>query len=210
MAATDIILTGYWEAAFHTVDVMIAGLDCGSYVVASDGSVTVPIQSDPDKLLTGTYLQARDVGPWDRVTYGDATTEISLLVSGGGLATVYVPVVVGYSFLSVGRLLRPATEAQIKSPRGPALGKKRRIHNYAVLLVNTVGVSFGTRFTNLRSALFDQNNGKDLTRDQMYSGVWYDAIDDINSYDGLITWSVARPYPCTVAAITGFVETVDN
>ena len=210
MAATDLVLTGYAQAFGHSVDVMIAGLDCGTYTVASDGSVTVPIGSDPDGLLTAAYLQARDVGPWDRVTYGDATTEISLLVTGGGVATVYVPVVVGYSFLSVGRLLRPATEAQIKSPRGPALGKKRRIHNFAALLVNAVGVSFGTRFTNLRACLFDQNNGKDLTKDQMFSGVWYDTIDDINSYDGLITWTIARPYPCTVTSITGFVETSEN
>lgn len=213
MATTDIVINGLYHMENRMVDAMIGGLDCGSYVV-TDGAITVPIQSDPDDLCTGAYLYSLDVGPWDRDTYGDATTEITVLVTGLGIARVYVPVVIGYSFTTIGRLLRPATESATKSPQGPALGKLRRVNSFSGLFINTIGgtngVQFGTDFNHMHAALFKQNDGTILDNATMFSGVHYNSVEDHDTLDGMLTWTMTRPYPCTIAAIAGFIETKER
>lgn len=212
MADTDIVFGSLYQFAGRLVDVVICGLDCGSYQVSQDGlaTVTVPRQSDPDGLLTGEYIATFDVGPYDRTTYGDATTQLSVSDT-FALQTVYVPVTIGFSFTHAGQLLRPATEAQTKSPEGPALGKTRRIHRYAALFRNTIGISIGTVLANLFPVDFRNAGGSaPLTKNILFSGVIEDTIDSEYSFDGQITWMGTRPYPCTIASISGFVETQER
>lgn len=52
-----IVFYGYWHLLGRTVSVFVAGLDCGDYVVASDGSVTVPFGAC-DGLFTLAYLES--------------------------------------------------------------------------------------------------------------------------------------------------------
>lgn len=52
-----VVFYGYWHLLGRTVSVFVAGLDCGDYVVASDGSVTVPFGAC-DGLFTLAYLES--------------------------------------------------------------------------------------------------------------------------------------------------------
>lgn len=54
--ASQIQFFGLTELVGRTVTAWVAGLDCGDYVVDSVGSITVPMGSDPDGLLTAQYL----------------------------------------------------------------------------------------------------------------------------------------------------------
>lgn len=191
--------------------VVIAGLDCGNFTVAIDGSIFVPFGTDPDGLMTAAYLNAVN----NPLATDNALVPISIVNSSTSeTIIVYVPVVIGYPYISQGQVLRPGTEAQVKSPQGPALAKKRRVHNFGVLLANavggTAGVTFSTDDNPGHLAKFRTDGGTLLTCDTPFNGVWWNDMDDHDSYDGQITWTVSRPYPCTVVALTGFIETADR
>ena len=79
MAATDIIFSGLYYAVGSSVQVTIGGLYCGSFTVVAPGTITVPINSDPDALCNGKYLQTLDVGPWDK--FPTITNSAELVVS---------------------------------------------------------------------------------------------------------------------------------
>lgn len=222
MATTDIVISGLYHLQGQTVSAVICGLDCGDYVVTSDGAtngipdpttggkITVPIQSDPDGLLTGLYLRGFDVGPFDTTTYGSMTTRLSVY-DGYATATIYVPVVIGFTYPSIGKILRPATAEQGRSPIGPLLGKTRRNHQFAAQLVNAQGVYFGTGdMSTAIEASFRDAGRNILTRDNLYTGVHWDTLNDDYSFDGGIGWMITRPYPCTVTALGGFLETAER
>lgn len=218
MAATDIVFHGLYYAIGATISVCIGGLDCGDYVVqanGTDGTVTVPINSDPDGLCNGAYLTTLDVGPWDKTTYGGLTTEVTLDVGGQGSATIYIPVAIGFVYPSIGKLLKPATDAQIKSQQGPGTGKGRRVHNYgiqfAAVIGNKNGLRLGTDFAiGLNAMQLQSKGGVTLPHNIVFQGVAYGPLKDNNSYDGQITWLMIRPYPCTINSISSFMETEER
>lgn len=122
-----------------------------------------------------------------------------------------VPAAVGTTFTSRGQLLRPLAPQETGARNGPALGKTRRNHRFAALLLNTAGVYFGTTFDKLHKALFKSPGGKTTYADnQLFSEVWTDPLEDNNSYDGQLCWQVTRPYPVNVLAVQAFVETQDR
>lgn len=205
MAATDIIFTGFYFAVGAVVTVSIAGLDCGDYTVSTTGTVTVPINSDKDKLCNGAALAQYDVGPYDHATYGEATTQVTLADGVGGIETLYLPVVIGFVYPGWGIPLRPVTEDQIKSPQGAGQGKTRRAHWFSALLLNTQQVAFGTPHMVYDIAKLDDTGGNVLHQNVLYSDVWTKPVDDNPSYDGMIGWRSLRPFPCTVCSITGFL-----
>jgi hypothetical protein len=210
MADTDIVINGLYHLVGRTASVVICGLDCGDYVVQPGGFVTVPIGSDPDGLLSGAYIQSFDVGPYDTTTYGDATTQLTVF-NGYSEGTYYVPVVVGFTFTSVGQLLRPATAQDTKSPQGPRLGKIGRNHYFAVLLQNAnKGVSFGTKLTNVLPANLRPNGSPIANYATLFSGVFTDTLGDGYGLDNALLWVVTRPYPCSVVAISGYLETAER
>lgn len=207
MADTDIILTGYYHLVGKTVAAVICGLDCGDYVVDAAGSITVPLQSDPDGLLTGDYIASFDAG-FDRTVYGDATTELQIFA--GANVDVHVPVLVGFPYVSDGQLLRPITEAHLRTKNGPGLGDIRRVYQFAAIFLNAVGVEVGTDFTHLDPVLFANDGEVALTKDTLYSGVWQNTLDDDYGFEGAICWRISRPYPCSITALTGFIETQER
>lgn len=214
MADTDLIFTGLYYAVGYTVTACIGGLDCGDYVVDSTGSITVPINSDPDQLCNGTYLYTLDVGPWDRTTYGNLTTELTIGVPGVGEATIYIPVAIGFVYPSIGMRVRPTSEQQLKSPQGPGTGKKRRVAEYGILFGAVVGgtnaFQIGTALNKMQSIKAQTLGGVNLTHNIVFQGVAFGALPDSDSYDGQICWQMLRPYPCIIDSLNGFIETSEH
>jgi len=208
VAATDIVFTGAYFLANKYADVVIGGLDCGSILVDAFGNVTVPLSSN--SALSGTYLQSLDVGPWDRNTYGDATTEITLQVEGGGRATVYVPVTIGFSFYSAGQGMRPTAENATKSAEGSGVGKLRRVWSYGVLVTKTQGLNLGTSISNQEPAPLKDDAGNSIQPYQLFNGVVYNEVEDNDSFNGQLCWTIPRPYPCIINSLTGYLETKDR
>lgn len=88
MDASDTGLTiyGAYQWAGGTVSAWIGGLDCGDFTVAADGSIFVPFGSDPDGILTNTYLQTlngQDFGENTTAYLSSVTTTPARSPTGG-------------------------------------------------------------------------------------------------------------------------------
>jgi hypothetical protein len=210
LAATDVVFSGLYQMIGLTVAVIVAGLDCGDYVVDPTGSVTVPINSDPGMHFNGAYLQQFNVGPWDNTTYGDATTQVTMSINETSEAVLYIPVVIGFPYLVAGQLMRPSVESQTKSSTGGGTGKNRRVHNYAMLVSNAQGLAVGTTFANLEPVKFKTEGGVTIQANTLFSGVIYGATEDVDSYDGMICWTIQRPFPCMINSVNSFVVTEER
>lgn len=205
--ATSIDFYGLYQFQFQPVAVVICGLDCGDYVVDQQGHLRVPLKSDPDGLFTAEYLQQYDVGPWNNTAYGQLTTRITMRVNGAGRQTMYVPVFIGYPYLCAAQAMRPITPEQSKSGQGGAVGKNRRLFNWGMLVQGAQGLAVGTSFSNLQPISFKTRGGYVLKHNQLFSGEVFGDTEDHSSMDGMLCWTIERPYPCTVNAITSFLET---
>jgi len=74
---TGVTVYGAYQWVGEEITAWVGGLDCGDYTVAADGSVFVPFQSDPGKLLTNAYLQSlngQDFGEATSVYTSSVTT----------------------------------------------------------------------------------------------------------------------------------------
>lgn len=200
--AYSLTLNGLWRHNGKTVAVVVGGLDVGDFTVAN-GSVTVPIDSDPlnPASLTSAYLASIT----STTAYGTLATQIQKA------NTVYtVPCMVGYSYVSQGQLVRPDTQEQSRSPTGPGLAKPSRIYQFGALLSGTQGISFGTDFAKMHAAQFKTGSGKAYTALQLFSGVYWDSMEDSYSFDSMMAWQIYRPYPAAVCSIAGFMEQVER
>ncbi len=193
---STLTLNGLWHLNGDTVTVWIAGIDCGDFLV-SGGQVVVSIDNDPAGLLTSSYLASISSGS----AYGLMACGIH-----GPQASYIVPCVVGFTYTSQGQCLRPDTAEQSRSPTGPGLGKIRNVQQFATLLQNTQGISFGTDFNALMDGNFKQKNGVSYSLLDLFSGVYWDTLNDDMSRDGMMCWQVTRPYPASVINIGGFGE----
>lgn len=180
-------INGLWHQNGFEVTPWLGGLDCGDYIV-TNGSIFVPY---------GDGISAGTANGLFTAAYA-ATLSLSQML-------------IGWSFTSQGQIVRPATPQESGARNGPAVGKKRRNHKLSAQLEGTgIGVSFGTRFTNLFPAKFRQPNDTALLGNQQFNGVYKDTITDNYSYDGMLCWQVTRPYPCNIANLGGFIETSDE
>ena len=202
MAATDIVFPGDYYAAGRTLSVVVAGLYCGDYVVQANGTITVPINSDPDGNCNGAYLSQFDVGPFDKVTYGPATTALTLAV-GYATATIYIPVIIGYNFMAIAKRL-----PQIKS-QGSGLGAVRRPHQYGALVLNSIGLQIGTSLSSMHPMRYELD-GTTPQWSTMYSGMVWDTIDGDYQFDQGIYIMAPQPYPTTIVALGDFKHLVEN
>lgn len=200
---TGLTLSGMWTIPNASVAVVIAGLDCGTFSVALDGTVTVPWGSDPDGLLQPSYL----IGVSAPLGSNPSLTPLTLS-DGTYTNIVYVPVVIGYPYSSIGQLPRPMGEAQIKSPQGAGLGKTRRVHWVSALFQSAQGVLIGA--SSGREIQFSDSGENVSTHDHLFTGVWAQTIDDSYGFDGQVTWAINRPYPCTVVSLNTFLETQER
>lgn len=198
-----VTLNGNWTLGGQAVDVCIAGLDCGTITANVDGSVFVPFGADPDGLFTAGYLNSIS----NPLSTNPALVTFNITNGAGDVLTVSVPVLVGYSYSSVGQCLRPTTEGQTKSPMGGAVGKRRRMQRAGFEFINTQGVSIGNKQGNMDAIQFKDAGANTTTKDTLFSGIMQLAVRDTNSYDGQLYWEITRPYPCTIVSVTTFLET---
>jgi hypothetical protein len=178
-------LNGLWHLNNYTVMAYIGGLDCGNYKV-TNGSINIPLQGDPNGLLTEDFIN-------------------------NSFATGGLDMLVGFDMVSQGQIVRPIAAQESGARNGPALGTVRRSHLASVLFQDTAGVSIGTDLAKLRPCLFKSAGGTvPLTPFQMFSGVFKATIDDNHSFDSMPCWQVSRGQPCTVVAIEAFLKTEDE
>jgi hypothetical protein len=192
-------LYGLWHLNNQTVSISIAGIDCGDALV-TNGEVTCELGG------TANLASIQYLGSISSTTaYGANGTQIVY-----GINAYTVPVVIGSTYISQGQILRPDTQDQTRSPVGPGQAKSRRSHQFGALLQNTQGISFGTNFSKMHLANFKTLGLNPIPLNELYSGVFWDTLDDTNSFDGMLAWQVVRPYPSAVVAVTPFMNTQDR
>ena len=208
-----------------TFTVYMLGADCGDFSLASDGSVVVPLFGNTIGGVAGVVkladLVTFSTPTAQRADYGEQTARL-FITSGGVTQNVFVPIVIGLTYRSLGQRLRPALESDVKSATGPALGKTRRTHQYAALVLDGVQASFGTVPTliagaNTVSVTFPGlylNNLDPVTNPPTqfgtFSGVYWNTLIDQYSFDSMFTWEVERPWPLTIRATSSFVHTQER
>ena len=121
-----------------------------------------------------------------------------------------IPVVIGFTYTSQGQMLRGIAADATGAHNGPALGKTRRDHRYAVLLANAQGLSFGTDFAKMNPVILQTPGGTNLAINILKTGVHTQTLTDRHSYDGMLCWQVSRPYPATVASAENFLAAQDR
>lgn len=126
----------------------------------------------------------------------------------GGLTDYQAPMVAGYNYPSRGQVLRPIFDAG--AANGPALGKTRRPHQYAILLQRTGPISIGTDFTSMRPVEFRQADGTAYASGLLYSGIVQDTIEADYNFNGQPAWEITRPGPGTVLAVETFIHAQDR
>lgn len=122
-----------------------------------------------------------------------------------------IPSVVGYTYKSRGQLLRPDSGNDAGAANGPAFGKIRRVHKYAASLLKTRGITFGSGFdASQMNAPLGADDGVALAAGALYTGIARDTLDCPTNTEGQIAWEIVRPYPATVLAVAGYLETQDE
>lgn len=176
---------GVWHLNGKTATVFAGGVDAGDWAVAN-GAVFVPFYpggGQTNALFTSAF------------------------VSGFSGA---MPVVVGFTYTSQGQLVRP-DGPELGARNGPGVGKIRRIQKFVANLVNTLGMSFGTRFAKMEPIIPKTTGGTPLAGNAMYTGLYKDNVsDDAEAFASQLAWQQTRPFPGTIASLTGFGNTADE
>jgi hypothetical protein len=185
------VFGGMWPLNGFQVTVWAAGLDCGDYVV-TNGAVSVP--------------------------YGDGLSG----GTGSGLftpqfasnATVAGQVCIGFTYPSQGQMLRAISPVESGARTGPALGKTRRTHEYALFVTNTAGMTVGTgTVKSSRPVLFKVPYSAVALSPlftQFFTGVYLDNVNDDYGYNSQFAWEITRPYPAIISAIQLYLQTQDE
>jgi hypothetical protein len=166
-------------------------------------------------ILTGLpYANGTTVSVWaGGYDLGDAmVTGGSITVVGSGVAGApVVPAVVGYNYISKGQILRPVIPQDGGWQTGPGQGKLRRSHYAAPLMANSQGTQMGVDFATMRPMNFKSPGGTvPLAANVLFSGVYWDQVDDGYSFDSMWCWQTTRPYPTTVVSVEVMVKGQDN
>jgi len=210
-ASTILQIWGLYHLVGFTVSAFVNSADCGDYVVAADGSIDVPLwPTVANNGMKLANLLAADG------SLGESDCPVSL-TSASVESFITIQVVVGVAYVAQGQLLRPATEADVKSEIGAALGKKRRAYEVGVLVRESRNFQLGTSLTpaglgNMDYTFLSEieegaDADYDLTYSETFSGVHWATLRDSSSYDGMVCWQMDRPLPLTICAISTFLET---
>lgn len=121
-----------------------------------------------------------------------------------------IPIVAGYTYISKGQVTRPILPGETGAKNGPRFGKTARIHQAALMLNKSQDVQWGTSFNELQQINFVVNSVA-LDDNVLFSGTWQDTINDNYNIDASqLCWQSEGPYPLTVLAIGGFIQTNDR
>jgi hypothetical protein len=201
-AVNGIRFTGLWNFRGQTVTVVAFGLDLGTFVVGTNGTVFVPFGSgtapasfDYTAPGAGAYLFTSAFVAAHILTEPGRNGAVAY---GGG----YLPCAVGFAFISQGQTLRAIAPEQAGTRAGPAFGQTRRPHYVKALLQNTIGIQFGTDFgPSLQMATLKDDAGVQPTPTNMYSGLWRETLNGTYDFDAMLAWQILRPYPASVVSI---------
>lgn len=205
---TELQIWGLYHLVGVTVSAFVNSTDCGDFTVAADGSITIPLwPTTASQAMKLSNLIAANG------SLGESDCPVSL-TSASVVNYVTIQVVVGVGFVSQGQLLRAATEADIKSRTGGALGKKRRAQQFAVLVRESQLTQFGTSLTppalgNMYYSNFSQTPDENvtITYGNTFTGVYWAPVEDTSGYDSQFCWQQARPWPITITAVNVFLQT---
>jgi hypothetical protein len=199
----------YLYAYPGTMSCWIAGLDCGDFAIAPDGSVFVPWKADPDGLFTPAWLMNLANNPPEN-GFGPLACNVDLTTNTGTILRLVVSAAIGLTYTSRVQLLAPNSPELSHSQFGPSFGTTRRLHQYAARVVNAGQMKVGTRVDRLLPVQFRQPNGGKYPASQLFTGTHWDQVDDDYSYDGELMVEIDRPYPATITALGGFMKTSDR
>lgn len=184
----------------------------GTIVVFSDFTqgATVPT-------YLGDWANAHDpawVDQWSRIWLGLAFTQDQDHREASD-ELQFIPVNFGISFTSRGQLLRPdygygTGSSQSGQRAGSAFGKTRRNHRFAAAFNDSYNVTIGTEFDRLDPIKFTTPGGTAIVSPTRFTGSTSDNIRDDNTLEGKIAWEVTRQYPCTITAMSGFLDITDR
>ncbi len=178
---TDFLMNGLWHHNGKTVSVFAGGLDLGEHLV-TNGSLIVKFV-DSNIRFTPAFVAS---------------------------FTPIITIIVGFKYASRGQIVRPATPQETGARQGPGFGKIRRQHQYALMLEGTQGIRVGTDFSKLNRCNFKSPGGRSYEDTELFTGVFWDSLQDGYSYDSMFCWEVTGPYPATVALFSGFIATQDT
>lgn len=118
---------------------------------------------------------------------------------------------VGATFTSRGQVLRPDHGPDAGARNGPAFGKIRRNHWYAIYLNRTQGIKMGTDFgQTLKPTKLTITGGASLSQPALFSGVLSDTLNDDYSKNGMPAWQQTRPVPGQILVVGGYIEAQDK
>lgn len=198
-------LYGLWPHAGKEVTVWAAGIDMGEYTVSSTGTIDLDLDV-AGSLFTTARVELLSARYQAGTTWnGHAVHIANFGVDYGG-----IPVVVGFNYESQGQITRPLASEETGSTIGPALGETRRSAQISALLYNTQGIAFGTDFDHTYPAKLTDAAQNELVKTSLFSGVFWDTLDNDYDFDGMLAWEVTRPYPATVLAVSGFPKTQER
>ncbi len=195
LGPTGATLNGLWHLNGRSVSVYCGGLNCGD-------------PGEDNDLVTFLVTSGSCFVPFgDGISAGSGRGLFTADFINGSSPAIYV----GYSYASRGQIVRPASMPDTGARNGPGFGKLRRTHRYSMLLNNTKGLSVGTSFSTMLPAQLRQSDGMTpIGTLEMFSGIHQDSLEDGDSYDSMICWEVSEPFPATVCAVGGNLETKDQ
>jgi hypothetical protein len=191
-----VTINGLWPHNGKTVQVFAGGCDCGDRGDLNE-IVDFPVANGSIFVPFGDGISA---GPGA----GQFTQDF--------LATLpLTQIVVGFTYDSDGQLVRRIEPQEAGSRSGPALGLIGRDHRYAMLVSNSLGISVGTSFDDLKPALFKQKDDHTpIPPLTPFSGIHQDTLEDDYSYGGMLCWRISRPFAANVVAVAGNMQTQDQ
>lgn len=122
-----------------------------------------------------------------------------------------LPAVAGFTYNSDLQRLRPVGPGETGAKDGPGFAKTRRNSRAGLQVASTQGLFCATAFDGtLLPVPFKTGDGfTPYAVNVMFTGVTRMSIVDRHSYDGMIACRVSRPYPATITALGGFLDTQD-
>src|SRR6266851_5081941 len=122
---TNLQLWGLYHLIGATVSAFVGFRDSGDFVVATDGSITIPLAPASIGGVVGvvTIAEIVTIGGTGNLDFGESTTRITIQ-NGAGPIVLHIPVVVGQPYVSQGQTLRPVTQADLKTQSGEGQGMK--------------------------------------------------------------------------------------
>ena len=149
------------------------------------------------------------------VPYGDgvaAGAGAGLFTQAFAKALALSQIVVGMTYNSDGQIVRPQTPVETGARTGPAFSKISRDHFLGALLVNTLGISFGTNFSSLTPARFTlEDEVTPIPSLTSFTGIYTDIPNAKHSRNNeRLCWRISRPFPAAIAAIGASRATQDQ